>query len=146
MDAAAKRNNGLANHFLAIDYAEPAVDIADLLQPTSLTMARLTKVLQQFIREFSEEKTDAQLGLDNSDILLFKLFAGTSGRFFVENARQVYLCRADELQLSKQVEGCKADIKRLQAEIAESVGMAAQVALKSIYAHYLQELLSSRRR
>ena len=145
MGAAAKRNNGLAHHSQAIDYAEPAVDIADLLQPTSLTMARLTQVLQQLIPEFSEEKTDAPFGLDNSDIVSFKLLAGTSGRLFVENARQVYLGRADELQLSKQVEGCKADIKRLQAEIAESVGMAAQVELKSIQTHYLQEFVKQKK-
>ena len=143
--AAAKRNNGLAHHFLAIDYAEPAVDIADLLQPTSFTMARLTQVLQQFIPEFSEEKTDAPFGLDNSDIVLFKLLAGTSGRLFVENARQVYLGRADELQLSKQVEGCKADIKRLQAEIAESVSISSQVELKAIYTQDLQEFVKQKK-
>ena len=63
----------------------------------------------------------------------------------MENARQVYLGRADELQLSKQVEGCKADIKRLQAELAESVGMAAQVEVKSIYTHYLQEFVKQKK-
>ena len=81
--AVAKRNNGLEHYLLAIDYAELAVDIADLLQPTSLTMARLTKVLQQFIPEFPEETTDAPFSVDNSEIVSFKLLAGTSGRLFV---------------------------------------------------------------
>ena len=101
---------GADSDFLASDHQEPAGIISDLMRSKSLTVERLLVCIQAFCPGFDTSNLDAPFNVDDSVVVLYRLFSGSIGRVFVQNAIEDFKTRADEMGHSK-------DIKTLQERI-----------------------------